>query len=120
MTDTHTTAAAEKIWAGLVEGAVGGTFNADGDALPTTGFVVGGVANSLINPRTFEEVEAYVTRLARETNLVGFWRDSDTGHYHIDGSTWHVNRALALGVAKRRGELAIWDVQSAAELPVIH
>lgn len=117
MTDTHTTAAAEKIWAGLVEGAEGGTFTTDGEALPTTGYVVGGVSNSLINPRTFEEVHAYCLRLAH-AGLLGFWLDKITGNYHIDGCTWHVNRANALGVARRRGELAIFDVIAGAELPV--
>lgn len=119
MTHNGTTAAAEKIWIGLVEGADGGSFTTDGEALPTTGFLVGGVHNSLINPRTYEEVHAYVSRVSSATNVVGFWRDDYTGHYHIDGSTWHVNLSHAFGVALRRAELAIWDVTRGRALDVV-
>jgi len=108
----------EEIWQGIVKGEAGGTFDTTGDALPTTGFVVGGRTSSLVAPRTYEELSAYIQR--QPEGLVGYWKDSISGLYHIDSCTWHVNRGHALGVARRRAELAIYDVISDQEVSVTH
>lgn len=108
---------AVKIWNGIQGQDEGGTFPRGDDAVPTTGFIVGGVKASLVDPQSRDEVLKYVGSLPN--GLVGFWKDSVTGSYFVDGCTWVVNRGAALGLALRRGELAIWDVTANEEIPAV-
>lgn len=79
------------------------------DSLPTTGFVVGGKRPSLVNPETFGEVYAFVSRV-QHADYVGVWVDRSTGTVYVDACDWIVNRGHALGLAARRNELAVYDV----------
>lgn len=89
--------------------------------LPDTGYYVGGKVPSLVidplaTPWTIESVVAWVE--SHRSDYVGVWLEHDTGLFHVDMSDWVVNRSYALGLAKRRGELAIYDIRHASDIRV--
>lgn len=114
---TLPTTITDKIFAQLAEGETGGTFNVNGQAVPTDGYFVGGVVPSLINP-TREQVFDLVE--AAPSDYVGYWEDSQDLALYVDAVDWTPSRAYAERLADLRGEIAFWDVKAGQEVRVRH
>jgi len=106
----------------IVENVDGGTIALIGDAwsteVPEDGYFVGGASDTLIlsgTPGLTDRpvIEAFVDGLT--TGYVGWWIDTDTGKFYVDGSTWHAEYDVAESACRRRGEIAFWDIERGRE-----
>ena len=96
----------------------GATVSRNGNDVPTAGFYVGGVVESLVfdsrDKIDFPSVREFLGRA--DTPFVGFWLDTETGKIYFDLVDWYRSVRDALHLAKVRGELAVWDVACEAEI----
>lgn len=96
----------------------GGTVALNGLPLPVTGFYVGGSVDSLI----FDSVSVMnADEIAKFTQsapsaYVGWWVDDETGKVYVDAVDWFANEYEAARVARKRHEIAIWDIAREREL----
>lgn len=100
------------------KGGEGGTVAKDGEALPTSGYFVGGKHPSLIF-KSFQDVDRGELAWWVGTHSAAFygaWVDSADGRVYFDTVTHVTNRDAAMTLAKVRNEIAIWDIANAAEL----
>lgn len=96
----------------------GGTVAKDGEALPTSGYFVGGKHPSLIF-KSFQDVDRGELAWWVGTHSAAFygvWVDSADGRVYFDTVSWIVNLSDAMYLAEQRNEIAIWDIANAAEL----
>lgn len=90
------------------------------DALPLTGFWVGGVRPSLV-VNSVDELDRgdlgwFIG--GTEAQYFGIWTDKEDGKIYVDAVT-HVNNfddAFKLGY--ERGEIAIWDIERSEEVRI--
>lgn len=113
--------AASEICFAILTGQAGATVpNRPESVLPTTGFLVGGKVPSLIiEPGSFTVGQVFDWVSAQDADYVGMWV-APSGNVYIDAVDWVVNRGYALGLARRRGELEIRDVEAGLNIPVRH
>jgi len=103
----------------------GGTFHVDGVPTPDTarvGYYVGVGSVAVVPASAPSAAVAAINRGIEQARahgaLLGTWIDRDTGQLYVDISGWYPNLDTALVVARRRGELAVWDVANSAEIRV--
>lgn len=99
--------------------AGGGTFQNGYDVTDEleTGFVVGGVLPSSIQPADAHNTIANeLIELSDKHSLIGTWLHD--GEIHIDVVEIIEDRDEALTLGKERGEIAIWDIANATEVVV--
>lgn len=113
---------------GLASSPAGGSIPLWSDALPSAGYVVGGVVASLVLPsldtlswwdRTDYDVilswlSDHADQLAAADTL-GWWVDSETDRAYVDASTVVGDLATALQLGRGRGEIAIWSLGESRE-----
>lgn len=98
----------------------GVTLNADGDEFAGGGFAVGGAVPGIAVPadepmdRLVGRVRLWLGRAAGAVSHVGGWVNDGT--LYVDGSDIFADRDTALGVCRRRGELAMYDLGNGAEV----
>lgn len=103
------------IYAAINNGETGGTYSVDGKAVPTAGYIVGGVVPSLINP-TPAQIKDFVE--TAPTDYVGFWEDSATLALYVDAVDIVRTPEAAERLSKLRGEIAYFDVANGSEVRV--
>lgn len=111
----------------------GSTQSARGDKVPDTGYMVGGVVDSLMldallirDPGHFFVVYNMIQRwvndnFARATDpgaFLGGWIDTEENIAYIDLSLHILDRETAILMAKEFEELAIWDLEKGEEIRV--
>ena len=113
---------------GLASTPTGGSIPLWSDALPSAGYVVGGVVSSLVLPsidvllwwdRTDYDVilswlSDHADQLAAADTL-GWWVDSKTDRAYVDASTVVPDLATAVRLGRERGEIAIWSLGESCE-----
>ena len=113
---------------GLANSPAGGSIPLWSDALPSTGYVVGGVVSSLALPsidtlawwdRTDYDVilswlSDHADQLASADTL-GWWVDSETDRAYVDASTVVADLATAVQLGRERGEIAVWSLEESRE-----
>jgi len=107
----------DSMLAKIAEGTTGGTYNVDGQEVPSNGYFVGGVVPSLINP-TREQMIDFVETCGAD--YVGFWEDSQTLALYVDAVDWTPSEAYARRLSDLRSEIAYWDVARKSEVRVTH
>ena len=109
---------AERLYS-LVKAGEDGTIATDGAPLPEMGYYVGGRTPSLVY-KSVEDVDrgeiAYWVGTHGVASFYGVWTDSETGTVYFDAVSLMESRAAANLLAKRRGELAIWDIANGEEI----
>ncbi|HVV11593.1 hypothetical protein [Amycolatopsis sp.] len=69
---------------------------------------------------TAEDIRSYAFDhapiLVTGSKILGAWLDTETGITHLDVSTVVYDRSEALALARKHGELAVWDVARGIEL----
>lgn len=111
----------------------GSTQSLRGEAVPDSGFMVGGFANSLIFDSllvtdashwavSFNGIANWVNNnltLATAPEMyIGGWIDKETNSMYVDLSKLVVDREAAILTAKELGEIAIWDLGKGEEIRV--
>lgn len=82
---------------------------------PKTGFIVGGLTpTKIVNPVQDEVIFALCELILAGNDIVGTWLND--GKIHVDAVEWIEDRGKALEVAKKRGEIAIWDCAETKEV----
>lgn len=81
-------------------------------------YICGGVRTVVAGRHAAPESVAAGLVTRRHVDTIGSWLDSETGRVYLDAGTRHATRAVALRVARVRGELAIWDEQLMREIRV--
>lgn len=101
----------------------GGTFSRDGKYIKRIKYAVGGVCQGIVLSDTVSEdefrtkVDTWLKEVLPNRHcFVGIWNHA--GSIYVDGTDIISNLDNALAVAKRRGELAIWDFREAKEILV--
>lgn len=111
----------------------GDTQSLRGDAVPTTGYMVGGVVDSLIfdamlirDPGHWREAYSGIVKwvndnfkqATEEGVFIGGWIDRETNVAYIDLSRHYDVLAYALDDARELKEIAIWDLGKGEEIRV--
>lgn len=112
-----------KVWPAITNNSEGGTVPVSGGDVPRYGYMVGGGAPELtvnMGPlndpnqrlRRYERIVDWVRGAVTDypDASVGWWKDTETGLYHLDVAEWYESEEQALTVAAERGEKAIWDL----------
>jgi len=79
------------------------------------GYVVGGsevkelVTSYFLTPDEELALKGWLAELPEDAGFIGAWLNEDTNNYHFDMVDIYINYDVAMVVAERRGELAIWD-----------
>lgn len=112
----------------------GGTIHPFVPFVPTSGYMVGNGREHTLDlaTATVADVEAWIRRVVAEVaeaseaddngyawpanTYVGSWVDGDT--LYLDVSECHADEGMALAVAERLGELAIFDLDTMSEIRV--
>lgn len=105
----------KSIFTAIRNGETGGTFNVNGKSVPDSGYFVGGVVPSLINP-TPAQVLAFIETVG--TDYVGFWEDSETLALYIDAVDHVYTAKSAARLCEIRHEIAYFDVSTSQEVRV--
>lgn len=90
------------------------------DALPKTGFYVGGVRPSLVISDITELDRSDLAWFigGTESRYFGVWTDTDDGKIYFDAVTHVDNYHDAFALGAERGEIAIWDIAANEEIRV--
>jgi hypothetical protein len=111
----------------------GDTQSARGDKVPDSGYMVGGLTDSLMfdamlvrDPGHFREAYSMITkwlgdnfkRATMPDHFIGGWIDKETNIAYIDISLWYSDREQALIHAEMLNEIAIWDLGKGEEIRV--
>lgn len=106
----------------------GGSFSFNGEEIPTSGYMVGGVTPSVILdpgttlPRLILDLLHFYQRnqehLDKDGLFLGTWVDPETGKIYLDVSQRVADLEEALKIGDLRGEIAIWDVINGQEISV--
>jgi hypothetical protein len=51
-----------------------------------------------------------------DAEYFGVWTDTEGGTIYVDAVDWTPSRGNALAMARKRGELAVWDIARCAEV----
>lgn len=110
----------------IIEKPEGGTLSLTGDALPVTGYFVGGVVAPLVLERSevhtrqgremIDEFIAYLNGPTVGAAYLGWWTDEETGRLWVDGTSHHSTEFVASRIGRRRHEIAIFDIEREREL----
>ncbi len=105
------------------DGTVDSFANLDGfeeDALPKTGFYVGGVRPSLVISNINELDRSDLAWFVGGTGsrYFGVWTDTEDGKIYFDAVTHVDNFHDAFMLGSERGEIAIWDIENSEEVRV--
>ena len=113
---------------GLMDSPAGGSIPLWSDALPSTGYVVGGVVASLVLPspdvllwwdRTdYDVILSWLSDHADQfatADTLGWWIDSETDRAYVDASTVVPDLATAVRLGRERGEIAVWSLGESRE-----
>lgn len=103
------------IFTAIRNGETGGTYSVNGRPTPESGYIVGGVVPSLINP-TPAQVLAFIE--TAPTDYVGFWEDSETLALYIDAVDIVRTPEAAVRLSKLREEIAYFDMANGLEVRV--
>jgi len=109
-----------ELLAAMIKAGEGGTVRRSGDPLPSRGYYVGGLCESLV----FESLDAvdlgdiawFVAQ--HFASYYGVWVDTDDNKVYIDAVSHFIFRKNALEAGKARGEIAVWDIKNNCELRV--
>jgi hypothetical protein len=105
---------------GIDLGLYGGTYSTHGASVPTDGFWVGGVGETIrVEPDHDREHLAYLVQsviVSTQAEWIGYWMEAETSLYHLDGCSWTDDVDLAAKWAKDRGELAFHSIRSGTDL----
>jgi len=90
------------------------------DALPLTGFWVGGVRPSLVI-NSIDELDRgdlgwFIG--GTDAQYFGVWTDKEDGKIYFDAVTHVQKRSEALALGAERGEIAVWDILNSEEVRV--
>lgn len=112
----------------------GSTISLTKASVPTNGYMVGGIVDSLIFDANLvlDVAHRYVAARSIEQWLksqklelitdaetfLGMWIDSETGHAYVDFSLWYSEEGEAIRDAKLFEEIAIWDLANGEEIRV--
>lgn len=112
----------------------GSTVSFTGQKVPDTGYMVGGIVNSLyfdahliidlnhmatVTARIIEWLGSHGENIvAVDDVFVGGWIDTEENIAYIDVSIWWDDMEQALLAAKINNEIAIWDLGKSAEIRV--
>jgi hypothetical protein len=113
----------------------GSTVSARGDKIPDTGYMVGGMTDSLIfgadlimdkghNSLAYQMIMQWMSHnfsLATRTNtFLGGWIDTETCTMYVDLSEHFPSdmEQNAMAAAKEREEIAIWDLEKGEEIRI--
>lgn len=112
----------------------GSTRSARGDMIPTTGYMVGGVVESLYfdamlirDPGHWRTAYQMIMRwvnenFARATQVntfLGGWIDTEENIAYVDLSQHFTDLRAALSMARLNDEIAIWDLKNGKEIRVV-
>lgn len=102
----------------------GGTLSTVGEALPTTGYWVGGAHSEIVFTRdTDRDFLLYsIQHFLEESQAswLGWWVNPDTGHVHLDSTTWVEGYHDAENLCRQREEIAFYDIANGRDFrPVI-
>lgn len=103
------------VFTAIRNGETGGTYSVNGKSVPATGYFVGGVVPSLINPTPRQVLEFIETC---PSDYVGYWEDSETLALYVDAVDHVRNEREAVRLTQVRSEIAYYDVLTAAEVRV--
>lgn len=113
----------------IMESPSGGTVALGWNAIPLTGYFVGGMVSPLIiepDDSLAEQREAldhfieYVNGPTVGADFLGWWTDEDTGKLWVDATTWHESEFQAGRVGRQRREIAIYDIERSRELRLVY
>lgn len=95
---------------------------------PASGYLVGGVTDERVvrgahGSPSDENMALEIMTFAllnpildRDGYYLGAWRDSHTGNVHLDVSELYRDLGSATHVGQRRGELALWHIDTRTEI----
>jgi len=124
MTTTRTIAdIAADLLAARINGGGGTVSTVAGQRLPTTGYVVGiNGLGSIIEPSDPEAIAKWVASTLASTleagRYVGIWEDKGTNLVYLDVVKVLPERVPAESLARKSGEIAIWDLKGKSEIRV--
>lgn len=107
----------------IVSNPEGGTFDLTGRELPDWGYFVGGACPPVVVRGEFTPAyAAHVDRFAQEAPaaFVGWWTDEETGWLYVDATDWYASEHVAATQARKRGEIAFWDISRAREVRIAY
>lgn len=101
----------------IMDTPAGGTHRVDGHAMPTDGYLIGGIVSPLISETDGTFVDdnlphflAYLLDTV-EAPYIGWWTDEETGLVYVDGTTWTASYNHAEALCRDRGEIAFYDIK---------
>lgn len=68
------------------------------------------------NSHTDEQLRAVVKTAIKNDCYIGGWMDRETGRFHYDASIIVQDRRKALDLAKKYGQIAIFDLNTMTEI----
>lgn len=109
----------ELIVANILANRDGGTYSLVGQPLPSKGFWVGNgrcgftlPVQSATRPLLLDMIQ-YVRSIAGATH-VGWW--TDNGRLYVEPTEWYTSPCEAEKVARKRGELAFFDIAAGRDV----
>lgn len=112
MTTEISPTVAEQLIAAVDMKRSGATFSKYGRPLPESGYLVGGHVPGLVNP-TPDEIRDWLA--SHSCDFVGMWTSAN-GDVYVDASTHIQVRKLAIMIARKRREIALWDILAGQEI----
>lgn len=103
----------------VAKGGVSGTVHLVHRTTPTHGYMVGGKAWTMVTRQPdLEDLQEYVfihrEYFRRNDHYLGWWWEGDKLHFDVSENFPH--KALAMNVAKDRGEKAIYDISKGVDI----
>ncbi len=109
-----------ELLAAMIKAGEGGTVRRSGDPLPSRGYYVGGLCESLVFESVADVDRGEVAWFIGNhfASYYGVWVDTDDNKVYIDAVSHFIFRKNALVAGKARGEIAVWDIKNSCELRV--
>lgn len=106
----------------IIESPEGGTAHLAGWDLPAHGYFVGGAGAVLVfpSPETMDRALIRMFCERAQSSWVGWWTDEETGKVYVDQTDWLTAQDLAARAARRRHEIAFWDIGREREIRVAY
>ena len=98
----------------------GGTWSMDGSPVPESGYVVSDPRYTLVlGPGVdMESIVPHWIAALPDVRYVGVWTDDATGAVHVDVNDIISDLDAAVGIARERREIAIWDLTRNEEIRI--
>lgn len=103
----------------IISSPEGGTVSLTGDALPTTGYYVGGKVSALVIDGYLVDqgrklIDAFIELVNSPdvgAEYLGWWTDEETGKLYVDATTHVRGYFKAEELCLERGEIAFYDIE---------